>query len=795
MKRIKLVLSAVVMLSALAACTNKEEIEGTGHGFDEATFSVEAVSVENTAATFKVSSSGVSGATYYGFLTDDMLSKPEALVKSALSGVNVTRHILSSGTTTPKVEGLRQGGKAYRYIVTGLLSNGATYNTPVTADIVTAGDFVANSAGVISYPNPVSEPTTVVFEGFPGKFVYGYSESEITPEAIKLIVNTDLDNGGIKPAEKEATATFAISEEGTYYVYAYELDENNEPTLSYVTYTLEIENLDFSVYESYLGEWYVNGNEDMKLVITEKQKGVSYELNGIPAVEVVVPDNITKFEPVVLNFDMATGGISLSEQDLSTFTYGNYGTGMKTLSAVFSIGGTLYGYYPFNSGEPTTIFVGAMNEEGNIATVPGICDLSKFSMDPAPVAGFSYSFVFIDGPNAGKGSRSSEIIEFPCTLTKDVAEPSEAYQAWIGTWYTEAGDKMVIAKDKTNATYSVTGIYGDVPVITRFNAADGTMSFYGQAIDKDDTYTYSLRGRDQDNYVESGSQDGTNTLAIATLAADGKSISIVGHEYKAVYSGVEYDEIIVQLEVFAISSDNKIYGVPSALKVQLPATWTSTVPEPTDEFLAWIGNWEIERGSLKDTITIAEKKVNASYVITGIEGTPFEVEAKFDNATGALSVSEQNVYGLVDDDDNNIMTVALYANFVYNGSTYYWGGNAVMFTATLDGEGNGQVEAGYPSAQYIAYYGYFTAFRFYAFIGKRTSPITYSSEATLLPNILKPVTEEAEPASTAAFDVNNWKDTDIKPFNPQSKPSVKKAGKKLQTRGEAPLFTSMKVNF
>ena len=98
-------------------------------------------------------------------------------------------------------------------------------------EINTTGDFVKDSEGVISYPNPVSEPTTVKFSGFPGKFIYGFTESEITAEDIKLIANSDLDSG-VKPVEEEATATLAISEEGTYYVYAYELDENNEPTLS-----------------------------------------------------------------------------------------------------------------------------------------------------------------------------------------------------------------------------------------------------------------------------------------------------------------------------------------------------------------------------------------------------------------------------------------------------------------------------------------------------------------------------------------------------------------------------------
>ena len=759
MKRIKLVLSAVVMLSALAACTNKEEIEGTGHGFDEATFSVEAVSVENTAATFKVSSSGAPGATYYGFLTDDMLSKPEALVKSALSGVNVTRHILSSGTTTPKVEGLRQGGKAYRYIVTGLLANGATYNTPVAAEFVTAGDFTANSVGVISYPNPISEPTTVKFEGFPGKFVYGLSETELSAEQIKEIVNSNLDTEEYASAEIEKTVSFGISEEGTYFVYAYELDDNDEPTLSYKTFTLNVENLDFSSYEAYIGEWYINGNEDSVLKLTEKQKGVSFYVEGIPTAG--LPTSLTTYEPAVAEFDLASGQIILKEQDLSTFVISAYGDCMKDLNGVFNAGGTIYGAYPFNAEEPSVLFTGEMDADGNIVTKTGATVIGGNSY---PFVGMRYSWYILEGANAGKGNWSSEIVAFPLTLKSKPDEPSEEYQAWIGTWYTESGDKMVIEKDKTNATYSVTGFFGDVPAITRFNPEDGSMSFYGQAIDKDDTYTYYLYGRDQDNYVESGSQDGTSTLAFATLSADKKSISIVGNEYQAVYGSTTYDEIIVALEVFAIDADSKIYSVgDKGVKLSLPATWSDELPTASEAYLSWIGDWEVVRvpevsheateedvtaGNAAavgekvidteeeiDIWTIAEKKTNSLYTITGIEGLDWaEVEASFNKADGKLYIDEQTIL------KNQVLTVELLAE-AYNGILYdnYW--NKVC-VASLNEDGTAVLASQDPGYGAFYYKGKLGGYKIsgFHFYGTTGNYITFWNEnATPIDAVLTPV--------------------------------------------------------
>jgi hypothetical protein len=767
MKKIRIFFSATATLLLIAACVNKEEIEGNGHGFDEATFTLSAVSVENTGATIQITSEGAKGATYYGFLTDDVTTAAASLVSKRIGAIAVTRHILSSGNTTVDVKDLRQGGKAYRYIVTGLLANGTIYNDPVELTFTTAGDFANNSVGTISYPNPVSEPTTVKFEGFPGKYVYGFSGPGFDLDALKKKVNDDLDSGSFTPVSSDLTVSLPISEAGDYVVYAYELDEKGAPTLSCALFDLHVANLDFSVYESYLGDWFVNGIETEKITISEKQRGVSYLISGIPAVD-IVPEGTTTFEPAVLDFDMATGTISLAEQDLSTFVYGSYGTGMKTISGIFSYGGSRYRYYPFNADEPgTVIFTGIMGEDGNIATVGGECGYGPF-------VAFSYSFVFIDGSNKGKGSGSAESIEFPFTLTREVAAPTEEYLAWIGTWYTENGEKFVIEKDKTNSTYAVTGFFGEVPAITRFNAEDGTMSFYGQEIAEDANYSYQLLGRDQDNYVESGSQDGTSTLAIATLSEDGKSFALIGNEYEAVYSGTTYDEIIVKLEVFAIDANNKIYGVgDKGVKVDLPHLFADAMPGPSEDYLAWIGDWDVVRvpesgedPAVIDTWTIAEKKVNSTYTITGIENAPFEVEAIFDKDTKTLSVAEQVVASMVDDNENNVFTVCLYGEFEYQGNTYYWGesNEPVLFTATIGADGTAQMEAGCPYEPYIPYYGYFVDFRFFGFVGPDYNTVAYSEDATLLPNVMAPAAG-APTAVKNSVSVDSFVPVDIKRLN------------------------------
>lgn len=64
------------------------------------------------------------------------------------------------------------------------------------------------------------------------------------------------------------------------------------------------------------------------------------------------------------------------------------------------------------------------------------------------------------------------------------------------------------------------------------------------------------------------------------------------------------------------------------------------VPDPaTNDYLAWIGQWNVDDGSNTDTWTIARKETNSSYSITGLAKRSFEIKGVFNN--GSLKLYSQ----------------------------------------------------------------------------------------------------------------------------------------------------------
>lgn len=762
MRTIKLfgLLIAGLSLFALASCDEKEEDQ---LGFDAAEFAVQATTVGESSATVTVTVTGNENATWYGFITDDLQTSASVLVKNTVGKLNVTRHILSGAShKSIDIDGLRRGGALYRFIVTGLVADGTIYGTPAEVIFETAGELVANSVGEITYPDPVSQPTTVSFSGFPGTFVYGYMpKSEYSLAALKVKMNEDLATGKYESSDKDITVTFSITEEGEYVAYAYELDEKGWPTLSSAECDVNIENLDFSAYEAFLGSWYINGIEGQTLTFTEKQRGVSYYVEGLPTVD--LPLTLTTYEPAVATFNMATGILSFSEQDLSTFVISSYGDCMKSVQGTYVSEGTTYGNYP-RMGAAGVIFTAEIGEDGNIHTTPGNCD-------NGPYTGFRYAWYIVEGANAGLGNWSSEAIEFPLVLTKEFTPATDEYNAWIGTWYTPAGDEFTIAKDNTNASYVVSGLFGDYDVVTKFDAETSNMVFYGQTVGQDNAYTYYFCGLDQDDYIENGNP-ADKSLAVATLSGDGKSFDVQGCEYQATYDNILYDEIIVALQVFAYNGKYYSVGDP----VALPVTFEDSEPVPSEAFLAWIGDWEVVRvpeqsheatpddvdnglaenvGDLiidveevKDVWTIAQKKMNSTYTITGIEGLTWaEVEATFDAADNSLNIVQQTVL------QNDAITVSLLSEaaggLVYNG--YY--GNICSGVIGLDGKATLT-----PSSDYFVYGGKYynlsvEGFHFYGITGEYVT--IWNDTATPLPNELTPY--EGDPKVAAKGLNDNFK--------------------------------------
>ena len=92
-------------------------------------------------------------------------------------------------------------------------------------------------------------------------------------------------------------------------------------------------------------------------------------------------------------------------------------------------------------------------------------------------------------------------------------------------------------------------------------------------------------------------------LAYGALSTDGKTLSITGNKFSAVYSGTEWDIEIAALTVFAISPEGDYYSYNGFVDMGMPMTLTkagagsssvkSVLPFKTP------GTWKLESEALR----------------------------------------------------------------------------------------------------------------------------------------------------------------------------------------------------
>ena len=525
MKKIGIYLSAVVMLAISAACAKNEAIEGNGHGFDEATFKVEATSVENTKATFTITSTGATGATYFGFLSNDMESKASDLIASVLKGVNVTRHMLSSGKTTDTVEGLRQGGKQYRYIVTGLLANGATYNEPVMATIETPGDYKTGSLNV-SVAQITAQAPVFSITGVEEMAAYAVvsKESAAALASEKVLFNTLLDEYDklkVIDADKEDCKWSKLNP-GDYVVYVIGLEEDEEaiegfePTLTYAKAEFTVEPIiePEEEYLAYIGTWYdEKGNE---YTLTQDVVNASYIMTGLDADIPVLYEN---------------KGIKFSgEEKLGSTTEGY---------SIYLFGLDQEGYAEDasqNDDDPYILATGAM--EDNKIAIAG----SEYE---AVYDGDSYDEVIVGLIVYGVDESNNKIyrlaetpavLSLPASLSKDKPGVEDVYSKFIGSWTItrgEATDTWIISAKEEGKSFNIDGVEGfsgEESITIEGKFENGKLVVYTQTLD---SWTHSTYGTVENhlmgNVVVNEKKyriNGDYALFAGTLSADGKTIEM-----------------------------------------------------------------------------------------------------------------------------------------------------------------------------------------------------------------------------------------------------------------------------
>lgn len=762
--------------AALAACSTKEQIEGNGLGFNDAEFKIELTKVGQTGATLTLSSSDAK-APFYGFLTDDLKSKSSELVEEFVDGMSdINTSVVWTKKKVLPISGLCQGGHPYRFIMTGLLPNGDIYHEPVEIVFTTEGEYVKNPAWVFAYPDPESDPSTVTLDGTTGSYILGVlPKADYEATTIKEIALKDIIEGSAKPATGNGPVSLPIAESGDYVVYIYGVTEEGYPTLEYQDFAITVGNLDFSAFDAFIGEWFLDGVEDDIVTIEEVKRGVSVLISG------GFPD-ADSYEPIEATFSLATGELTVAEQENGKWSHPSYGVIMDCFSGITAEGFN----FPFE--DPAVAFTAKIDENGDIVCSPGK-DAAGNDFQACTYVG-----ILTEGAYAGY-NLAYNAQKLPFKLTKEPAEPEEGYTAWIGTWYDEGANVFEVKKAKNNKSFTFT--YFDqskenpVECEAAYDPESGKLiiSAYDLKEATKDEPDYELAG-------VSGSSLVRGVLGIATLAEDGKSFDLELAEGVAWFGLFEYREG---------------YYTTDFLYVEGPVHFIDEIPQPTEGFLAWQKSWKVVRveaaeeesheatqedvdaglamaigdkvidveaqEEIVDVWTFAEKQVNSAYTLTGVESLDWAevvVEYNSDEDGSWITCYDQEIL------ESDLMTVYLsttgYLTSTIIGQEGYYG---ITFYGEINEDGTATL---YPDDYYR--YGskyYSPAFITFSIEGETGDYMTrWSKNPTVIPAAgltITPIEEEeggeevgsasiaggfryAKPVAKAASNVNGLNSVD-----------------------------------
>lgn len=687
---------------ALAACTSREKEAEPGHGWGEAVFSLNLVNVGETDVTVQEEATGADGAPFYGFVTSDVTSKTDDVIAREMKSISASWKILRTGKPDPvTVSGLRRAGIPYRYIMFGLTPDGRTYGTPVEVSFETKGEYKAGTM-FVSYEGR-DEKKNHVFNvsGTNGGY---YDIAVLTKEnAAKFSSDKELLNALMeqpdKPIKGDGQVLFSNLTLGEYVVYVYGVEEElvedaYNPTLQYAKSSFSIDrNFDVS-YASWLGNWTVpRGNGSDVWVVSAKEEGKTYTITGI--------ESNYDFE-VTASYDAATGAMILAEQhEFTTIEVQGASYSVCLFSLFKYTDGKTYVWgtdkYPFLSAEFTTdensaVFSGLPieDEKGSYGNAIGY---AFFATSGEDIAGGLY------------GENGPDVLPNNITRGGDVpgTDPEPGYTALLGTWKDDQGNEYTLSEKSVNKSFTLSGFGVDIEVA--YNK--GTLEFYAQSVGnltvQGNTLPGVFRGVDSDDYLEDAEQNTTPYL-LATGSLSGNKISLKGQEYKAVYSGTTYNEVIVAMGVYVYDENGVIgqagyyHGVSEL--INLPGTLSKDGGNPEDpetvSYSSWLGEWEVERQSKTDTWVITENENGKSYYVQGIDGSASAIAdikavATYDAATGHLVIMTQNKLKTLEINGASY-DVNLYG--MYNNSKNIVSGDFKVAEAAISGKGKATVTSG-----------------------------------------------------------------------------------------------------
>ena len=360
--------------------------------------------------------------TWYGFVSEDLTSPAATLVAAAVSGLSA--EALQTGKNKAiDIKDLTIETD-YRFIATGV-KDGKAFGVPADVKFSTLSEAYVNCQFTIvaSDITPFGATLTITHNGLEDFQYHGFFTEDFDTALADLEIPANADSNLMTGLEKVVEVEDLKPLTKYRYVVVGRYAGNEYGHRGEVVF----ETADPSVaapYEEFIGKWIFG---DVVLSVSQQEAGSTYTVTGLPGLNKF---NSANPKPVTALYQ--DGKFVLMEQIVGEYNHTSYGKCYDIVCGLFeaeSSSGTIMHFvnYPRYATTPSAIFSLYKSVAGGYGVLCG-------SSDNGILDQIGVRWVIAEGQNKGLGNTYADDLPIPSEVEK-APEASDAYNAWLGTWY------------------------------------------------------------------------------------------------------------------------------------------------------------------------------------------------------------------------------------------------------------------------------------------------------------------------------------------------------------------------
>ena len=360
--------------------------------------------------------------TWYCFVSDDVTSPVSTLIGNAISGAS------ESDFQTGKNKAIDLKDLTietdYRFIATGV-KDGKAFGVPADVKFSTLSEAYVNCQFTIvaSDITPFGATLTITHNGLEDFQYHGFFTEDFDTALADLEIPANADSNLMTGLEKVVEVEDLKPLTKYRYVVVGRYAGNEYGHRGEVVF----ETADPSVaapYEEFIGKWIFG---DVVLSVSQQEAGSTYTVTGLPGLNKF---NSANPKPVTALYQ--DGKFVLMEQIVGEYNHTSYGKCYDIVCGLFeaeSSSGTIMHFvnYPRYATTPSAIFSLYKSVAGGYGVLCG-------SSDNGILDQIGVRWIIAEGQYKGQGNTYADDLPIPSEVEK-APEASDAYNAWLGTWY------------------------------------------------------------------------------------------------------------------------------------------------------------------------------------------------------------------------------------------------------------------------------------------------------------------------------------------------------------------------